>query len=215
MSFFEKLKDKLIPEPSAAPIPTSASGGIGNRRGTLGFEDDMIVSKPAIICHTSQAFFLFLAMCCFASVASFQAKFHIGPSGLSALALFVSITGMFLALFLLLVPLVNEKYDKLTRLARALKEERASFVLVGTGTTLTFLLAFITAISVGTQAGCKDPKNDPHAKELGDSFTNGLPGWCATKKAGTVFFWLAFSEFSLLCGSPLLKCVTQYSGVGR
>ncbi len=39
----------------------------------------MIVSKPAIICHASQAFFLFLAMCCFASVASFQAKYHIGP----------------------------------------------------------------------------------------------------------------------------------------
>jgi len=41
MSFFEKIKDKLIPEPSAVPIPTSASGGIGNRRGTLGFEDDV------------------------------------------------------------------------------------------------------------------------------------------------------------------------------
>jgi len=151
----------------------------------------MIVSKPAIICHTSQAFFLFLAMCSFASVASFQAKFHIGPSGLSAFALFVSITGMFLALVLLLVPLANEKFNKLTRLARALKEERASFVLIGTGTTLTFLLAFITSISVWSQAGCKNAKNDPHAKELGDSFTDGLSGWCATKKAGAIFFWLA------------------------
>lgn len=41
MSFLDKIKDKFIPEPSNAPISTSASGGIGNRRGTLGFEDDV------------------------------------------------------------------------------------------------------------------------------------------------------------------------------
>ena len=41
MSFFEKIKDKLIPEPSAVPISASASGGIGSRRGALGFEDDV------------------------------------------------------------------------------------------------------------------------------------------------------------------------------
>jgi len=41
MSFFEKIKDKLIPEPSGVPISASASGGIGNRRGTLDFEDDV------------------------------------------------------------------------------------------------------------------------------------------------------------------------------
>lgn len=52
---------------------------------------------------------------------------------------------MVLALFLLLVPLFNEKYNKLTRVARALKEERANFVLVGTGTTLTFLLAYVVS----------------------------------------------------------------------
>jgi hypothetical protein len=55
---------------------------------------------------------------------------------------------MFLALLLLLVPLVNEKYNKLTRLARALKEDRANFVLVGTGTTLTFLLAYVPSITL-------------------------------------------------------------------
>ncbi|KAI0297264.1 hypothetical protein B0F90DRAFT_1740615 [Multifurca ochricompacta] len=192
MSFLDKLKDKLTPDPSNVLISTSASGGIGSRRGALGFEDDMIVSKPAIICHTSQAFFNFIAMCCFASVASFQAHFHIGPSGLSGFALFVSIAGMFLSLFLLLVPLANEKFNKLTRVARALKEDRATFVLVGAGTGFSFLIAFITTISAWTQAGCKNAKNDPHAKELGDSFTNGLGGWCATKKAGAIFFWFAF-----------------------
>ena len=41
MSFFEKIKDKLVPESSGVPISTSASGGIGNRRGALGFEDDV------------------------------------------------------------------------------------------------------------------------------------------------------------------------------
>ena len=55
---------------------------------------------------------------------------------------------MFLALLLLLVPLLNEKFDKMTRLARALKEDRANFVLVGTGTTLTFLLAYVVSINV-------------------------------------------------------------------
>jgi hypothetical protein len=41
MSFFEKIKDKLIPEPSGVPMSASASGGIGSRRGALGFEDDV------------------------------------------------------------------------------------------------------------------------------------------------------------------------------
>jgi hypothetical protein len=52
---------------------------------------------------------------------------------------------MFLALFLLFVPLVNEKYDKMTRVARALKEDRATFVLVGTGTALSFLIAYVVS----------------------------------------------------------------------
>jgi hypothetical protein len=41
-SFFDKIKDKLTPEPSGAPLSTSASRGIGNRGGTLGFEDDNV-----------------------------------------------------------------------------------------------------------------------------------------------------------------------------
>lgn len=39
----------------------------------------MIVSKPAIVFHASQTFFNFLALCCFASAAAFQAKWHVGP----------------------------------------------------------------------------------------------------------------------------------------
>jgi hypothetical protein len=56
--------------------------------------------------------------------------------------------GMFLALFLLFVPLLNEKFDKMTRVARAIKEDRASFVLVGTGTAFTFLLAYVVTRSL-------------------------------------------------------------------
>ncbi|KAJ8590458.1 hypothetical protein M405DRAFT_736800 [Rhizopogon salebrosus TDB-379] len=103
----------------------------------------MIISRPAIIFHTSQIFFNFLAMACFASVASFQAKWKIGPSGLSGFAIFVSVSGIFLALFLLCVPVVYEKYDKLTRLARALKEVRVGFILVGSGSIFSLLIACV------------------------------------------------------------------------
>ncbi|KAJ7220024.1 hypothetical protein GGX14DRAFT_532741 [Mycena pura] len=151
----------------------------------------MIVSKPTIVFHTSQIFFNFLAMCCFASVAAFQAKWHIGPSGLSGLAIFLSIMGMFLPLFMLLVPVAYEKYDKFIRLARALKEVRVGFILTGAGTAFSLLIAFSTTISVATEPGCKDASKDPHAG-LGDSFKKDLPGWCSTKKAGAVFFWGAF-----------------------
>ncbi|KAI0315556.1 hypothetical protein OF83DRAFT_1131558 [Amylostereum chailletii] len=195
MSFLDRLKDgvsRVIPDKhSSTPVSTSVSGGIGNGRGAMGFEDDMIVSKPAIVFHSSQVFFNFLAMCCFASVAAFQAKWNVGPSGLTGFALFVSISGIFLALFLVLIPVLYEKYDRFTRLARALKEVRVSFILVGAGTAFSLLIAFITTISAWTQAGCKNADNDPNA-DKGDSFKKGLDSWCSTKKAGAVFFWLAF-----------------------
>jgi len=168
------------------------SGGIGNGHGMGAFEDDMIVSKPTIIFHTSQIFFNFLAMACFASVASFQAKWHVGPSGLTGFALFVTIAGMFLSAFMVLTPVLYEKYDKFVRLARALKEVRVAFILTGTGTTFSILIAFIVTISAWTQPGCKNPDNDPHGEENGDDFKKNLPGWCNTKKAGAVFLWLVF-----------------------
>jgi hypothetical protein len=126
----------------------------------------MIISKPAIIFHISQIFFNFLAMACFASVASFQAKWGIGPckfitstAGLTGFAIFVSISGIFLAVFLLFVPVVYEKYDKLIRLARALKEVRVGFILVGSGCIFSLLIACVfilpPLISVLT-SGCTD-----------------------------------------------------------
>jgi hypothetical protein len=53
---------------------------------------------------------------------------------------------------------------------------------------------FITTISAWTEPGCKNADNLPHAS-LGDSVKNALPGWCETKKAGAIFFWLAFGVF--------------------
>jgi len=154
--------------------------------------DDMIISKPAIIFHIGQAFFNFLAMCCMASVAAFQAKFDVGPSGLSGFAIFIAVLGILLPLFLLLVPVVDVKYGRLQRLARALSEVRVGFIISGAGSTVGLLIAFIVTISAWTQAGCKNPDNDPHAKDRPDGFKNGLSGWCGTKKAGAIFFWLAF-----------------------
>lgn len=125
----------------------------------------MIVSKPTIVLHSTQIFFNFLAMACFAGVASFQAKHGVGPcmcltyllnyrpstrsdlryshctAGLSGFALFVAISGMFLSAFMLLVPVFYEKYDKFIRLARALKEIRVGFILTGTGVTFSLLIA--------------------------------------------------------------------------
>ncbi|GJE85605.1 MARVEL domain-containing protein [Phanerochaete sordida] len=189
----QSISARVMPEKRGSlPLQPSTTGvGIGSG-GHVPFEDDMIVSKPAIIFFTCQIFFNFLAMCCFAGVASFQAKFKVGPSGLTGFALFISIFGMFYSLFLLLVPVIYEKYDKGARLARALKELRVGFILTTTGVVVSLLIAFITTISAWTEPGCKDAKSDPHAKEGGDDFVNGLPSWCATKKAGAVFFWLAF-----------------------
>ncbi|KAI0833715.1 hypothetical protein BC628DRAFT_1307480 [Trametes gibbosa] len=151
----------------------------------------MIVSKPAIVFYVSQAFFNFLAMCCMAAVCAFQAKWGVGPSGLSGFAVFISVLGILYSLFLLLVPVVYEKYDKGARLARALKEVRVGFILAGTGTAVTLLIAFIVTISAWTEPGCKNPDKDPHA-DKGDAFKKALGGFCSTKKAGAIFFWLTF-----------------------
>ena len=63
------------------------------------------------------------------------------PAGLSGFAVFVSVTGILYSLFLLLVPVIYEKYDKGARLARALKEVRVGFILSGTGTAVSLLIS--------------------------------------------------------------------------
>ncbi|KAF8149821.1 hypothetical protein B0H34DRAFT_731304 [Crassisporium funariophilum] len=193
------LAGKLAPSSSSKPS-TSLSGGIGSGHGMVPIDDDMIVSKPTIVAHSSQIFFNFLAMACFASVASFQAKWGVGPSGLSGFSIFISIAGMLLSAFLLLTPLAYEKYDKFVRVARALKEVRVGFILTGAGVTFSLLIAFIVTISAWTQPGCKNADNDPSAEDKGDDFKKGLPSWCNTKKAAAIFFWLAFVFWAVSLG---------------
>jgi hypothetical protein len=66
------------------------------------------------------------------------------------------------------------------------------YALVAFVPTAHSLDSFIVTISAFTQPGCKDASKDPHAKEKGKDFQKGLDGWCATKKAASVFLWLAF-----------------------
>lgn len=44
---------------------------------------------------------------------------------------------------MLLIPVIYEKYDKMARLARALKEVRVGFILSGAGTTFSLLIACV------------------------------------------------------------------------
>ncbi|TFK28191.1 hypothetical protein FA15DRAFT_665687 [Coprinopsis marcescibilis] len=193
MDRISDLFHKLAPPKSTSHPSTTLAGGIGNGgHGMVPFDDNMIVSKPVIVAHATQIFFNFLAMCCFAAVASFQAKWGVGPSGLSGFAIFASIATILLSSFMLLVPVAYEKYDKFVQTARLLKEVRVSFILTGTGVLLNLIIAFSTIISSFTQPGCKDPEKDPSAEEKGEEFKNGLFGWCNTKKAGSFFFLFGF-----------------------
>ena len=62
-------------------------------------------------------------------------------AGLSGFAIFISVSGMLYSLFILLTPVIYEKYDKGARLARALKEVRVSFILSGLGLVVSLLIA--------------------------------------------------------------------------
>jgi len=80
MSLIDRIKDTVAkvaaPQSQKEQIPLpNASGGIGVHYGG----EDLILSKPYIVAASLQIFFSFIAMCCFASVASFQAKFSVGP----------------------------------------------------------------------------------------------------------------------------------------
>jgi hypothetical protein len=203
MPLLDTLQDglaRVLRAKKSAGLPAMSAGIGSGGHGMVPFEDDMIVSKPTIIFHTSQIFFNFLAMCCFASVAGFQAKRQVGPSGLTGFTLFITIAGIFLSTFMLLVPVIYEKYDKLMTIARLMKEVRVGFILTGTGTIVSLLISFIVTISAWTEPGCKNPDNDPNQSK-GDAFKNGLSGWCSTKKAGAIFLWLAFS----MCLSSLTR----------
>lgn len=68
-------------------------------------------------------------------------------AGLSGFAIFISIVGILLPLFMLLVPVIDVKYGRLTHLSRALAEVRVGFILTCAGTGLTLLIAYVLRIS--------------------------------------------------------------------
>lgn len=62
-------------------------------------------------------------------------------AGLSGFALFVSVSSLLQSALMLTIPVIYEKYDKLVRAARALKEVRVAFILTGAGVAFTLLIA--------------------------------------------------------------------------
>ncbi|KAG2335645.1 hypothetical protein BDR05DRAFT_898022 [Suillus weaverae] len=97
-------------------------------------------------------------------------------------------TGIPLALFFFYVPVVYKTYHQLTRLACARNEVSVSFILVGIACMFSLLFAFVITVSAWIETGCKNPYG-----RLDDVFKRGLPGRCSARKAGDIFFWLAFS----------------------
>lgn len=140
--------------------------------------------------------------------------------------------GMFLALFLLLVPLSSEKFDKFTRLARAMKEDRATFVMVGTGTTLTFLLAYVKsntlntpnaelceALSAQFRLGHKLVARTQRTTPMPRSLVTTLPMDCRVgvrpRRQAPCFSGLLPVSFAQLTKLLLLRCFGKVSGLDR
>jgi len=75
-------------------------------------------------------------------------RFHLLTIGLIYFAVFVSVASIALSLFALLVPVVYEKYNKLARLAQALKEVCVGVIPNRSGTVLNLLIAYASPLSV-------------------------------------------------------------------
>jgi len=148
----------------------------------------MISPEVSIRFHCVLILLNFFAMACFAAVADFQAKWDIGPSALSGYAVVISVAGIFLSLFMIYIPF--------TQLMHTLAGVRA-VVFAAFLTFMYLLTALLTTISAFTEPGCISPMMDPHALENGALFTNGLPGWCTTKKAGAIFFLFVFTLWAV------------------
>ena len=159
-----------------------------------------IVSIPMIVLRIAQLLFDFIATTCLIYSSSGS------PTGLSGFAIFVSVARIVLLSFMMAVPSACEKHDRLARLAQTLRGVRGGLILIflnllvacvpppilsSTFSFSTPRSSFITTISTWIQPECKAAwKGQAGGRDVG--FRNGLPGWCATKRAGVVFFWLAF-----------------------
>ena len=115
-------------------------------------------------------------------------------AGGTGFSIFLIVLTIVLTLFLAIVPLSYDRWDKFRRAAQFLGEPRASLIVHAFGAFVVLLTAFIVTISAWTAKGCKNADDDPHA-DLGDDFKDGLKDWCTTKKASAVFDWLAFGAW--------------------
>lgn len=154
------------------------------------------LSRSRLILHCCSLFFTFLAICTMGGVAGFQAKWF-SVSGGTGFTIFLLVITFVLSTFLLVTPLVYDRWDKMKRPAKFLAEPRSTLILHAFGSLLMIIASLIVTISAWTAKGCKDSDNDPHAS-LGDSYKKGLGQWCTTKKASAIFDWLSFGCFLAL-----------------
>ncbi|RXK35622.1 hypothetical protein M231_07102 [Tremella mesenterica] len=144
------------------------------------FTDGPVLEQPSLprthlILYCASLFLTFLAICTMGGVAGFQAKWF-KISGGVGFTLFILLLTFLMTCFLLLTPLVYDRWDKMKRPAKFLAEPRSTLILHTFGTGLVLLAAMITTISGWGDKGCKNADNDPHAG-LGDSYKKALPQW--------------------------------------
>jgi hypothetical protein len=89
----------------------------------------------------------FITICCTASLATFQSKWELGVSGLNGFLLFLLFFILILTVFLLTVPLVFDKWDKLPTLNRWIGVPRSTWIFLITGTALSLLSALMVTVS--------------------------------------------------------------------
>ena len=68
-------------------------------------------------------------------------------AGLSGLSIFIAVITVLLSSFLVAVPVIYDKHDKLHKLARALRELRVGFIVNGAGAILVLLAAYVFRLS--------------------------------------------------------------------
>ncbi|GAC96196.1 hypothetical protein PHSY_003776 [Pseudozyma hubeiensis SY62] len=153
-----------------------------------------------MILRALQVFFAVVTLLIAVYMATFQAKWVNGPSGLTGLLLFLASASLLASSIFLIVPIIYERsgYKTMKNLTRALSEARVGLVTNGVFGFLLLILAMTQTISAFTSAGCKDPKKDPHAqgKDRAD-FVNQLGGWCRTKRAEAAFCWFLWAAWFL------------------
>ncbi|TIB43108.1 hypothetical protein E3P86_00085 [Wallemia ichthyophaga] len=152
---------------------------------------DTKMSVITIIIRSCQMGSSLLCLIMWAATAGFQAKWEVGPSGLSGLSLAVSLLLLIMSTVLFTIPMLYAKRNMLKNADLFLKERRSAWVLNGAGVLISLLLAAITTGSAFTTPGCENPDDDPHEGK-GDYFKNALSTFCGTKKAAAILFWIVF-----------------------